>query len=102
MKDELIRNASATVTTTSSVAAEQCFQQRTLIVITNTSTAAQVINLSIDQEAVAGVGIQLSPGGVFQDSRDGGYFPTNKQINVISSAAGGSIAIQERVLMDTY
>lgn len=101
-KQELVRNASATVGTSNVVVSEECYQQRTAIVITNTSTADQVISISYGQEAKSGVGIRILPGGVYQDTRDGSYLPSNLQINAISDAAGGTIAIHERILMDTY
>jgi len=71
--------------------------KRHSIIIINTSTLAQVITLAIDAEAQALAGIVLYPGGSWQDSRDSGYYPTQKQITAVSSAAGGTIAIQERV-----
>lgn len=102
MKQELVNNYNVAIADTSTKVSEECFQQRSAIIITNTSPAAQVINISIGQEAKAGVGVQLGVGGVYQDSRDSGYFPSNLQINAISSAAGGTIAVQERILMDTF
>ena len=71
---------------------------RSSIIIINTSPAAQVISLSIDAEAKAGEGIVLNAGGSWQDSRDGNYWPTQKLISAISSAAGGTLAIQERLV----
>lgn len=101
-KEELVSNNKATVDGTNIEIAKECYQQRSAIIITNTSPAGQVINISIGEEAVIGEGIQLAVGGVYQDTRDGQYLPSNKQINAISSAAGGTVAIQERILMDSY
>lgn len=97
--EELTTNYSKTIGATSSVVSEQCFQQRTAIIITNTSTAGQVINIALGQEAAVGTGIQLSPGGTYQDARDGAYMPSNQQVNAISSAIGGTLAVHERILM---
>jgi hypothetical protein len=102
MKQELPNNYTKTIGATSTVVSEQCFQQRTAIIITNTSAAGQTITISIGQEAAAGQGIQLSVGGVYSDTRDTGYFPSNDQINAISSAVGGTVAVHERILMNTY
>lgn len=99
-KEELTSNRSATIGTSNVVLSEECFQQRSAIVVTNTSTGGQVIYIAIGSEAASGIGIALSPGGVYQDSRDGQYMPSNKQVNAISSLAGGTVAIHERILMD--
>lgn len=96
---ELTTNYSKTIGTTSALVSEECFQQRTAIIITNTSPAGQVINIAIGEEAKAGIGVQLSVGGTYQDARDGQYMPSNKQIQAISSAAGGTIAVHERISM---
>jgi hypothetical protein len=101
-KEELITNSSATIGTTQQEIAKECYQQRSAILITNTSTGGQSISLAMGQEAVAGVGIVLSQGGTYQDSRDGQYMPSNKQINAVSSLAGGTLAIQERILLDRW
>lgn len=71
--------------------------RRVSIILINTSTGGQVISLSIDAPAVAGSGIVLSPGGVWQDSMDGGYYPTQKRIVAIADLAGGSLSHQERI-----
>lgn len=96
---ELNSNRNLTVGTTNTLVSEECYQQRSCIVLTNTSTGGQVINIVIGQEAKTGIGIQLAVGGVYQDSKDGTYNPSNAQINAISSAAGGTLSIHERILM---
>ena len=101
-KEELTKNISVTVGTTQLEVSPECYQQRSAIVITNTSIGGQVISISIGEEAKAGQGISLSPGGVYQDSRDGAYMPSNRQVNAISNLAGGTIALHERVLIDSY
>lgn len=102
VKEELISNFSATIDAANEELCKECFQQRSAVIITNTSTGGQVITLAMGQEAVAGAGIVLSVGGVYQDSRDGQYMPSNKQINAISSGAGGTVAVQERILLDRW
>lgn len=99
-KTELSSNFVMTVDDTNVEVSKECFQQRSAIVITNTSTGGQVISIGIGQEAVAGSGIVLNVGGSYQDSRDGQYMPSNKQINAIASAAGGAIAVHERILLN--
>jgi len=101
-KEELINNFTVSVGTTSVVVSEECFQQRSAIIITNTSTGLHKITISLGQEATAGAGIVLNPGGVYQDNRDSGYLPSNKRIFAISDLAAGTLAVQERVLMDSY
>lgn len=100
--EELTTNYQKTIAATNTPVSEECFQQRSAIIITNTSPAAQVITISIGQEAVSGQGIQLSVGGTYQDSKDGSYNPSNKAIYAISSAAGGTIAVHERILMKVF
>lgn len=73
-------------------------EERVLISIVNTSTGGQTISLAFGQEAAAGSGVVLYPGGFYQESRD-----TNKivqeQISAISSLAGGTVAVSERIEM---
>lgn len=100
---ELIRNMSQTIGTSPVVVSEELIgQQRNVIVITNTSSGGQVITISASDEAVAGKGIVISPGGQYVDSADSGYKPTNTRITAVSNLAGGTIAIHERVLMRGY
>lgn len=74
---------------------------RRSIIIINTSTGGQTITIAIDSPAVANQGIVLSAGGLWSDNADGGYLPTQKQITAISSAAGGLLSIQERVIVES-
>lgn len=71
---------------------------RRSIILINTSSGGQIITLAIDSPAVAGSGIVLNPGGIWSDNADGGYLPTQKQVTAISNLAGGTLAIQERVI----
>jgi hypothetical protein len=95
---ELQRDTSATVGTTSSVLSEECFQERTFINITNTSSAGQKISLAFGAEAVLGAGITLSPGGFYSESKDVKSI-TQRQISAVSDGAGATVAIAERVTM---
>lgn len=72
--------------------------KRASISVINTSTGGETISLAVDSPAVVGAGIVLSPGGVWSDSRDGNYWPTQKNITAIGSGAGAKIALQERVV----
>jgi len=71
--------------------------KRVSIILINTSAAAQKISLAIGSEATAGAGIVLAPGGTWQDSMDGGYYPTQQQITAVADGAGATLAIQERI-----
>jgi len=95
------RNEALTVGTTAvvvSVEKNNNNARRESIILINNSTGAQVITISIDAEAVAGQGIVLRPGGSWQDSRDGGYQPTQRLITAISDLAAGTLAVQERTI----
>jgi len=71
---------------------------RTAIVITNVSTAGQVIKLSWGQEAVAGQGIVLYPTASWSETLDNRFTPNLLQLFAIADAAGGTLAIHERVI----
>ena len=97
---EVISNKNITVDASNKeISPDLTGSQRSFISIVNTSIGTQVIYISIGQEAVIGQGVPLYQGGVYQESLDAGYKPTNKQINAISSLAGGSVAIQERIFV---
>ena len=93
------RNVSITVDTTNTVLSEarNTYTKRKFFSITNTSTGGQVINITFTDEAGAGLGIQLSPGGYYSESASEGFNPTNSRICGISSIAGGTVAISERI-----
>jgi hypothetical protein len=100
---ELIRNASLSVGTDVVLVSDEQFNTtRNVIFITNTSTGGQKVTIAPDGEAIAGQGIVLVPGGFYQDSADQGYKPTNKRITAIANAAGGTIAVHERIIMQGY
>jgi len=70
--------------------------EREELYLTNTSTGGQIITLSFDQEAVPGKGIVLYPTGTYGGSNGAGFRLSNKQINAISSGAGGVLSRMER------
>lgn len=76
----------------------QTFSRRILFSLINTSTAGQVISIAFNSDAVNGQGIVLSPGGYYAESEDIQFKPTNEQITAVSSAAGGTLAVTERVV----
>lgn len=96
---EFNRNESITVGTTAVVASVEKdnsnFRRKSISII-NTSTAGQKVTVAIGAEAVSGAGVPLGVGGNFQDSEDGGYKPTQRQITIIADGAGATVAIQER------
>ena len=94
------RNVSQTIGATSAqIAPELMPGERYVISIVNTSVGGQVISISIGQEAVAGVGIVLNPSGSWQESVDSAFRPTEKGFWAVSSAAGGTLAIHERIVI---
>jgi hypothetical protein len=73
--------------------------ERIFFSIINTSTGGQVISISFTDEAGAGQGIALSPGGSHSESKDAGFRPTQARICGIASAAGGSLSFSERIVV---
>lgn len=67
--------------------------------ITNTSTGGQTVRIQIGKEAVAGQGIPLYPGGLYGESLPGSV--SQEVVNVIADAAGATIAVIERIQMET-
>lgn len=100
MKIQRNRQVAVTVGTTNTVIATECYQERTFISITNTSTGGQNISIGIGQEAIAGSGLFLAPGGTYTESKDSLLPIAQDQFNAISSGAGGTVAVTERVLME--
>ena len=95
---EVNRDTSATIGTSSVIVAEDLWENdRVEITLTNISSGGQVISIAIDGEAVANTGKVLSPGGFYAASEGDGFKPTKKRISAISSAAGGILAISERI-----
>jgi hypothetical protein len=96
---QIIRNEQVTVGTTStSVSAAPTAGQRYALSIVNTSTGGQTITLSWQTQAQANAGVVLYPAGTHSESVDSAFIPLNTEIFAISSAAGGSLSIHERIL----
>ena len=92
------RDVVVTVGATSTELSTQIIEhQRTVIVITNTSTAGQIVTLAFGKEAVAGNGIVLYPTGAWAESIDSSFIPTNQRITAIASAAAATVTIHERI-----
>jgi hypothetical protein len=72
-------------------------QKRTSFILTNTSTGAQVITITIDKEATTGAGIVLYAGGSIERTTNLIPIPQQK-ISAISSAIGATLAVYEEVL----
>ena len=98
---EVNRNTKQSIGTTAEVVSLQQEEpnERVVIFITNTSTGGEIINISIDEEAKAGEGIQLQAGGYYQESKETGFKPTQRQISAICDGAGGEISIHERIII---
>lgn len=95
---EHIRNSAQTIGTTSLVVIPTLMKgQRTALTIINTSAAGQIISITWGGEAKALEGIVLYPGGSWSESRDVVFTPSTEQVWAISSVAGGTIAIHERI-----
>ena len=96
---DIIRNVAFSVGTTNIIIAPQLLEgQRDVLVITNTSTGGQVITIQTGDTAnVVGAGIILYPAGSWSESTDSAFRPSNLEYWAISSGAGGTLAIQERI-----
>jgi hypothetical protein len=96
----LIRNDTATIGATSTVVLTKRDRgRRVAFTILNTSTGGQTISLAFgdNQAAVAGSGIPLPPLAYYLE--DGSGSPCfDGIVSAISSAAGGTVGIMERVV----
>ena len=96
---ELNRNERLSIANTATIVSKDKVNtatERINIIVINTSVSA-VITIAIDEEAKAGQGIVLNPGGVWSDNSDGNYKPTQSMISAISDLASASyLSIQER------
>jgi hypothetical protein len=99
-RQELSISKAVTIGTTSQELSPECAQERTFMAIVNTSTGGQVISIAFGQEAVALSGIVLYPGGIYTESREAGFRMNQHNVTGISSLAGGTVAIQERISME--
>jgi len=84
-------NTTATIGTTSVKISEAQVNKRELII---TNTGATVISLGIGAEAVANNGIVLQPTFTYSNPES---LTISDEINVISSAAGGTVSIFMRI-----
>lgn len=102
MQNDRHRNAKLSVTNTSSALVSPYIagETRKVIALTNASTGGQIITLSWGNQAVANQGIVLQPGQSWVESIDSFYIPSNQDIWAISSAVGGILAIQERIIAE--
>lgn len=92
-------NTSVTVDTTfSQILGEISTGQRQSLVIVNTSTSGQKVTLAWGQEASTDNGIVLYPAGTHAESIDSAFIPLNTYITAVASAAGATLAIQQRVI----
>lgn len=99
---EINRNVSLTVGATVTMVSEEVqypTHERKVISLINTSTAGQVITIAIGDQAGLGSGIVLNVGGYYHESHDAGFTPTQNFITAISTAAGGTLSIQERIIV---
>jgi hypothetical protein len=96
----LIRNDTATIGATSTIVLPKRDKgRRVAFTIINTSTGGQTISLAFgdNQAAVSGSGVPLPPTSFYVE--DGSGSPCfDGVVSAISSAAGGTIGIMERVL----
>jgi len=97
---ELNRNTSVSVGTSAVVVSEITLPGiRKVLSIINTSTGGQVISLGFGNvEAANGQGVQLNPSGFYVESQDTGFIVTQDRVSAISDAAGGTLAVMERVI----
>ena len=84
-------------TTVVEISPETGTKQRQALVLTNTSTGGQSITIAWGKNAVAGQGVVLQPGEHHVEAVDASFSPQNLQITAVASAAGGTLAVHERL-----
>lgn len=99
---EHISDKSVTIATTNTLVSDSKHppQQRAVLIIKNVSTAGEIINLAIGQEAKLLQGVQLNQGDTYQMSIEAGYHPSNERINAIASAGTAKLAVHEVIYSD--
>ena len=100
MSEELVRNTTVSVGTTSVEVSPQLMQgQRKVLVLTNTSTSGQILSIyfSNADSAVSLRSIVLYPTGSWYEASDSGFQCTNLRCTAISDGASGTLAVHERV-----
>jgi len=96
---ENIRNSNVTVgTAVVLISPPLIVGQVNTLVFVNTSTAGQIITLSLGKEASALAGIVLYPAGSWSETVDSSFIPSNEKWTAISSAAGGTLAVHSRTV----
>ena len=93
--DELVRNESVTVGTSSVVLATA--RKRQEFAVINNSTAGQIITICRGtNNATAGKGVPLGPGTMWIESNGEGYKCCQSVVTAISNAAAGTVCVMER------
>lgn len=94
------RDTTVTVGTSSvEISPETGRKQRSAVILTNTSTGGQKIALAWGKDAVAGQGVVLLPGEHHVESWEkDGFLPLNMRIAACADAAGGTLAVHERLI----
>jgi len=97
---EDVRNASVSVGTSPVTVSEEVQKPavRKAIVLVNTSTGGQILTIAFGGEAVAGSGIVLAGYGEWSETLDARFTPSQKIIRAVSSAAGGTLGVHERII----
>jgi hypothetical protein len=73
---------------------------RKAIVLVNTSTGGQIITVAFGTEAALGKGIVLAGYGEWSETLDARFTPSQAQVRAISSLAGGTLGIHERIVTE--
>lgn len=98
-REDNVRDTSASVGTSAVIVAPLLLTgTRTALTFINTSTGGQVITIKWgNQGTTTNAGIVLYPGGSWSESYDGYFVPSRLDVWAVSSAASGTLSIQERV-----
>lgn len=67
-------------------------------IVANTSTNGATLWLAQGVNAAVGSGIPIPPGSVYQETIDPAFSPDRHRWSVVSSIAGGTAALQQRVI----
>lgn len=79
------------------VSPETGTNQRTLLCLSNVSIGGQIIYIGVGADAVANAGIVLQPTESYTEAIDTAFTPSNLRFTALASAAGGVLAIHERI-----
>jgi hypothetical protein len=100
MTNRITNNASKTIATTNTIVSPATYgsgYKRIALVLKNTSSAGEVISISLGEQAVSGRGIVLNQGDTYATSKDGGYIPPQSAVNALATAATATLSIYEEV-----